>query len=93
MHQTAHALTKIVVTTSIKLLHVSAPGCHSQKSFFFLFKKKEILAQHANLDTLHRPTWYTSHAPSGRDLFGLHKIETAVCKHTAYSYKFNITVL
>jgi len=54
--------------TSVKLLHVSTLRYHPQKCPFC--KKKGILAQHANLNMLQRPTRYNSHAPSGRDLFG-----------------------
>ena len=53
--------------TSVKPLHVSAPGSILIRVFVL---EKGILAQPANLDTLHRPTRYTSHAPSGRGLFG-----------------------
>jgi hypothetical protein len=32
----------------------------------------------------HRPTWHTSHAPSGQCLLGSHKVETDVCMHAPY---------
>jgi len=52
IHAPKYALNKIQFITSIKLLHVSVPGCHPQG----FFKNKVIQVQYANLD-MHRPYW------------------------------------
>jgi len=52
--------------TSVKNFYIfQYPG-----AIFRRVKKKRILAQHATVGMSHRPTRYTLHAPSGRDLFG-----------------------
>lgn len=45
IHQPTYALNKIQFITSIKLIHVSALGCHPQGVFW----NKEIEVQHTNL--------------------------------------------
>jgi hypothetical protein len=45
IHQTINALNDIQFMTRIKLLHVSAHGCHSQE----IFQIKGIEAQHTNV--------------------------------------------
>jgi hypothetical protein len=45
MHQPNYAFNKIHSEASIKLLHVSAPGCHYQG----VIQNKGVQGQHANL--------------------------------------------
>ena len=48
IHQPTYALNKIQFKTGIKLLHVSAQGCHHQE----IIQNKAIQAQHAYLGTV-----------------------------------------
>jgi hypothetical protein len=69
--------------TNMRLLHVSAPGCHLQG----VSQNKGIYAQHislgATLPYCIVSCGHTTHAPSGRDHFGSRKIEIYVCMLTA----------